>query len=327
MADKLLTQQEIEALMSALAAQPEASVAAPAEVAEPARVVKVYDFRRPDKFSKDHLRALRQIHKAFARGLVSSLTSYLRTAIQVRLTLVEQVPYDEYVGSLPNPTVIYLVTPAPLPGQILVELNLPVARVILDRLLGGSGRLNGQPREITEIELALLRKLGQFLLSNLCDAWESVVRLDAAIEDPVLRPEFIHGALQTETSVMLVFEVALLKTTGTLSICIPHTVLQPIMERLMSQMWATRAAHRTHERAAVETPEQLGGVVLPLTVELGQTRLLVRDLLALAPGDVIKLDTAAGGDLRVRVGGRVKFAGRPGLVGKNLAVQITQHLA
>jgi flagellar motor switch protein FliM len=126
---------------------------------------------------------------------------------------------------------------------------------------------------------------------------------------------------------MLTFEIALLGTTGTMSICIPHPVLQPIIADLTSQVWSSGAAPTADTRAALDQPEQLDPVALPLTVELGETELLVRDLLALTPGEVIKLDAPASGDLRVCVGGHPKFTGRPGVVGRNLAIQITRTCA
>src|SRR5581483_7602804 len=128
MSDKLLSQTEIEALMSGLALDTDESPAATA-VAEPVqsqKSVRVYDFRRPNKFSKDHLRALRILHGTFARLVGSQLSSYLRSNVQVRLTMVEQVTYDEYIRSLPTPTALYVTSLAPLNGQAAIEVNLPV---------------------------------------------------------------------------------------------------------------------------------------------------------------------------------------------------------
>src|SRR5207249_4785208 len=125
----------------------------------PESVVKRYDFRRPDKLSKDHLRSIRVLHESFARLLASSLTSYVRTNVQVRLARVEQVPYEDYISSLPKPTILYVMTMAPLPGQAVTQVDLPLARAIVDRLLGGPGEPNTQEAELTEIETALLSTL------------------------------------------------------------------------------------------------------------------------------------------------------------------------
>jgi flagellar motor switch protein FliM len=330
MSDKLLSQQEIEALMSSLTVEPDepATAAAtdshtPHYHAAPSRPVKLYDFRRPDKFSKEHLRALRIIHESFARGLASALASYLRSTIQIRLTMVEQATYDEYIRSLPTPTVMYVVSPHPLPGNAVIELNLPVARVILDRLLGGSGSAQSASAEMTEIEMALLKTVGGLLMNNLRDAWSNVVAMEPTMQEPTLSPEFVQGTLPTETTVMLVFEISLFQTTGTLSVCLPHPVLQSVMESLTSQVWSAGATRSTTEEPSQSRPERLNPVALPITVELGSVGVSVRDLLALTEGQIIKLDTASSGSLAVRVGQHVKFNARPGLAGKNLAVQIT----
>jgi flagellar motor switch protein FliM len=327
MSDKLLSQQEIEALMSSLTVEPDESAAAASDTrhyrAGPSRPVKLYDFRRPDKFSKEHLRALRIVHESFARGLASALASYLRSTVQIRLTMVEQATYDEYIRSLPTPTVMYVVTPQPLPGNAVIEMNLPVARVILDRLLGGSGSAQNSSTEMTEIEMALLKTIGGLLINNLRDAWSNVVDMEPSIQEPTLSPEFVQVTLPTETTVMLVFEISLFQTTGTLSLCLPHPVLQSVMESLTSQVWSAGASPTVAEEPTLTRPERLSPVALPITVELGSVALNVRDLLCLTEGQVIKLDTPSGGNLAVRVGQHVKFNARPGLAGRNLAVQIT----
>jgi flagellar motor switch protein FliM len=325
MSDKLLSQQEIEALMSSLTVEPDEPPAAPAtdHPAAASRPVKVYDFRRPDKFSKEHLRALRIIHESFARGLASALASYLRSTIQIRLTMVEQATYDEYIRSLPTPTVMYVISPHPLPGNAVIEMNLPVARVILDRLLGGSGTTHGATAEMTEIEMALLKTVGGLLMANLRDAWSNVTQMEPTLQEPTLSPEFVQVTLPTETTVMLVFEISLFQTTGTLSVCIPHPVLQSVMESLTSHVWSAGTPRPVAEEPSLNRPERLSPAALPITVELGSVELSLRDVLSLTEGQIIKLDTPSSGSLAVRVGQHVKFSGRPGLAGRNLAVQIT----
>lgn len=322
MADKILTQPEIEAMLASMSFDDESAAAAEPEHAAADHAVKVYDFRRPDKFSKEHLRALRILHGSFARSLASSLTAYLRASLQVRLTMVEQVTYEEYIRSLPTPTVMYLVAPAPLPGQLVVEVNLGIARAILDRLLGGPGVLSSRPRDLTEVELVLLKTLGSFLAEGLRSVWGDVVALEPSVQEPVLSPEFVQVTTAGETTVMLVFEVAMLRTTGTLSICIPHPVLAPVLERVTSHVWFSGTRHGAIESEALNPRQELRAVVLPLTVELGGAELSVRQLLELRLGQVIKLDSAAEGSLPIRVGEHVKFTGRPGIVGRGLAVQV-----
>ncbi len=356
MSDKVLSQQEIEALLSGLAADEEA-VAAPAAPAAappvspapqaegdnaepfagggrapqrlgalPPRAVKLYDFRRPDRFSKDQLRALRILHVTFARLLSSALSSYLRANVQVRLTMLEESTYDEYIRSLPSPTVMYVISPEPLPRQAVLEINLPVARAMLDRLLGGNGAASNRSAEMTEIELTLLRTLGNYLMTCLREAWANVVPLQPSFQEPVLSPEFVQITLLTESTVTLVFEVSVLQVSGTMSLCLPHPVLQPVLDALTSQVWSTGMGQPARDNAPIAGSDELAPVALPVVVELGRTELALRDLLNLQVGQVLRLDTPADGELAVRVGEHVKFLGRAGTVGKQLAVQLTRVL-
>ena len=346
--NKILSQAEIEALLAGEAllggdddlGAPREDVApdsadillgaavAVAPMPHQNRPVKLYDFRRPDKFSKEHLRSLRILHESFARMLGSSLTSYLSAGVQVRLTMLEQGTYDEYIQSLPTPTVIYVVGLAPLPGQAVVELNLPVARVLIDRLLGGTGAPAARTAEMTEIELALLKTIGQFILSSLREAWTNVVPLRPTMQEPVLSPELAQFATMAEATVMLVLEVALFKTTGTISMCIPYQVLQPVLDNLTSQVWFGGTPTRTADNnSRSQMGDRISQVSLPITVELGDTELTVQALLDLQEGHLLKLNTSAHGPLPIRVDDRVKFVGQAGLSGKNLAVQIMQAVA
>ena len=347
--NKILSQTEIEALLAGeallggdddLASPPDEAASDQAEILLGApitahlptnqnRPAKLYDFRRPDKFSKEHLRSLRILHESFARMLGSSLTSYLSAGVQVRLTMLEQGTYDEYIQSLPTPTVIYVVGLAPLPGQAVVELNLPVARVLIDRLLGGTGSPAARTQEMTEIELALLKTIGQFILSSLREAWSNVVPLRPTMQEPVLSPELAQFATMAEATVMLVLEVSLFKTTGTISMCIPYQVLQPVLDNLTSQVWF--GGNNTTRPADNDSRGQMGDrisqVSLPITVELGDAEITVQALLDLQEGHLLKLNTNSQGPLPIRVDDRVKFVGQAGLSGKNLAVQIVRAVA
>ena len=345
--NKILSQTEIEALLAGenvLGGDDDAGLGlgldepdvdpaeimlgAPVAVAPPTvqqRPAKLYDFRRPDKFSKEHLRSLRILHESFARMLGSALTSYLSAGVHVRLTMLEQGTYDEYIQSLPTPTVIYVVGLAPLPGQAVVELNLPVARVLIDRLLGGTGSPAARSAEMTEIELALLKTIGQFILSSLREAWANVVPLRPTMQEPVLSPELAQFATMAEATVMLVLEVSLFKATGTISMCIPYQVLQPVLESLTSQVWFGGASTKVADTDSKgQMGDRISRVTLPITVELGETELTVESLLDLQAGQVLRLNTNANGPLPIRVDDRVKFVGQAGLSGKNLAVQIVR---
>jgi flagellar motor switch protein FliM len=158
---KTLSQWEIDALLNSIGSEDGGSGGsggASSAVAD--RNIKLYDFRRPDKFSKEHIRAIQNIHETFARVTASSLSSYLRSSTTVSLSSIEQVVYDEYIHQLSNPTLVNLVELQPLSGRIVVEMNMNIGLAMLDRMMGGAGQVSIRRNELTDIEMALLRSLG-----------------------------------------------------------------------------------------------------------------------------------------------------------------------
>ena len=320
---KTLSQWEIDALLSSVAAE-ESSAGPAAVAAAPERTVKLYDFRRPDKFSKDHIRAIQNIHEAFARVTASSLTSYLRAGTTVQLSSIEQVVYDEYVHQLSSPTLVNVVELQPLAGRIVVEMSMGMGLAMLDRMMGGGGQVNGRRAELTDIEMALLRSLGSTLISGLKDGWAAVADLQPILVETVMNADLVQAALPGDIAALLLFEVQTLGTSGTVSICVPHPVLEPLMDRLNTQAWFSSSA-RKHgsEDDRLKLLERLRGAQLPISVELGSTSITVGELMGLRKGDVIRLDRNAGADLTILAGTRARFLGRPGTLGGNRAVQVT----
>ncbi|MEA2641378.1 MAG: flagellar motor switch protein FliM [Chloroflexota bacterium] len=322
------SREATDQIMSALVAKSEQRAQQrEASARSQAKAIKPYDFRRPDKFSKEHFRSLRLIHDSFARLLGSSFSSYLRTSVQIHCATIDEVTYGDYIQSLVSPTVVYIVTLDPLPGQAVIQLDMPVAQAMVDRLLGGKGIPDPRVHDMTEIEMRLLKSLGGFFGSSLRDAWANMLPLEPETSEPVFSPEFVQITLPSEATARLVFEANLVKTVGTMSICLPHPVLQPILETLTSRLSNQRAKEAEEDNDELGPIEQLRRVSVPIIAELGHARLPLREILDLAPGQILKLDTPADGDLTIRIGGVPKLAGRPGTVSKSNAVRVTRTLS
>lgn len=320
---KTLSQWEIDALLTSLGNEDSGSGGG-APAAAPDRNVKLYDFRRPDKFSKEHIRAIQNIHETFARVTASSLSSYLRATTTVSLSSIEQVVYDEYVHQLSNPTLVNLVELQPLAGRIVVEMNMNIGLAMLDRMMGGPGMVQARRGELTDIEMALLRTLGGTVSAGLRDGWTAVADLQPVLVETVLNADLVQAALPGDIAALLLFEIHTLGISGTISICVPHPVIEPLMDRLNTQAWfssSSRKAASDDDRHKLA--DGLRQAKLPVAVELGSTNLTVGELLDLRLGDVIRLDRAADGELPVLAGKRARFVGRPGTLGGNRAIQVT----
>lgn len=321
MSPGILSQAEIDALLSTLPV--DETIAPAVEPGTTPRAVKPYDFRRPDKFSKDQLRTLQVLHENFARRASSVLAAYLRTVVQVSLVSIEQESFGEFIQHLSSPAILHVVEMAPLPGRAILETSPDVALAMLDRMLGGFGRSLGQARELTDVEVSLLESVIHHELTCLSEAWANVASLTPKVVDVTFSAQFLQVALSTDVTISILFEVKMGDCIGTLRICIPYNTLEPVTSQLNAQVWLAASRRGLPPDQAESLRRQLSRVRVPLVVHLGSAQLSVGDLLALQVGDVITLEKGTEEELDVLVGNEQRFRARPGTLGKHMAARIT----
>jgi flagellar motor switch protein FliM len=287
----------------------------------------LYNFRRPDKFSKDHLRALQTIHESFARQLGLILTAYLRMTVEMDVVSVDQLTYDEFIRSMPSPMTVSILELDPLPGQVLMGMGYEVTSSIIDRMLGGTGSSESRARELTDVEQLLIRRVIDRASVALEEAWRSVMSINVSLVGMEDSYTLIQVATPGEIVALITFEVNLgSRDSGLVSFCIPF----PVLESVISQLSAQHIFHR--QQSSVSSDQQdiilhkLNHAVMPVQCLLGGTEIHVKELLELSVGDVIRLDREAKENLLICVNGRPKFFGRPGTVKKNLAISITEEV-
>ncbi|MBX6377788.1 MAG: flagellar motor switch protein FliM, partial [Clostridia bacterium] len=285
----------------------------------------LYDFRNPDKFSREHIRMLLLLHEHFARLAASSLSARLRTAVQVEPETAAQMSFGEFLAGVGDPTVLGIFRLEPLPGSGLLELQPELAFLMLDRLLGGPGLGRGEARPATEVELHVLQRVIQFLLDTLAEAWRGVLRVSAGVLSVETSPVFAQLAPPNEAVASLQFTLHLSAQRGHLRLCLPYSLLKPILPLLVARQWASGEEATSQERRGIPM-EQLADVPVWIVAELGQAELAVGELLSLAVGDVIRLDRRVEDGVRLRVDGTVKFVAKPGLVGNRVGVKVVAVL-
>lgn len=318
---EVLSQSEIDALLSAMSSGELDAESARQEIA--AAHVRPFDFLRPDKFSKDQLRTIELLHETFCRAAQTQLSGQLRTMIAVDVVTADQVSYGEFVASMPTPSLITIATMEPLQGNAVIEIGLPLVLSIIDRLVGGPGTERPTPRELTEIELALISNVTDVLLDAFSEAWSTVVPTRFRRVATEMNPQFAQIVTPSDMVMLIGFQLRVGPATGTLSLCVPHLVLEPVMDRFTAQSYFSNQSDSPTPEMRDGLVSQLEGVSVPVTVELGDAQLNVGDLLALSPGDVIPLSVAPGSDALVRIGRREAFHAQPGTRGRRAAVQIT----
>lgn len=320
---EVLSQAEIDALLSAIST----GVVSPEEIKteQPPRI-KPYDFKRPDKFSKDQIRTLDMLHENFARFLNTYLAMHLRTIVHLDLVSVDQLSYEDFIQSVPNPSVISIFQMQPLKGNAILEINPNIVFAIIDRLFGGPGLPPVKSRPLTDIETAIVKRVIGKMLESLQEAWKQVTEFEPKLEGFETNPQFTQIVPPNDIVAVVTIQAKIGQAEGLINLCLPHLVLEPIIPKLTTSYWIATGS-RSSVESATAVQRKLEKTQVPLIVELGQLSLAMGELINLGKGDVLQLDTNVNSELKLLVGPNRKFTCKPGLSGKRLAIQITSKVA
>ncbi|MBP1961101.1 MULTISPECIES: flagellar motor switch protein FliM [Paenibacillus] len=317
----VLSQNEIDALLAALSSGEMDADELKKE--ETQKKVRAYDFKRAVRFSKDHIRSLTRIHENFARFLTTYFSAQLRTFVQISVVQVEQLPYDEFIRSIPKMTILNIFEAEPLEGRMVLEVHPNVAFAMLDRLLGGAGTTPTKINALTEIETIVMERIFSRAFDSLQEAWKTVIDIQPRLEALETNPQFMQIVSPNETIALISLSTKIGDTTGMINLCIPHVVIEPIMPRLSVHHWFV-SQKKTRAPEEVEALQsRLEKTKLPLIAELGSSEISIRDFLGLTVGDVIPLQKSVEDSLQVKVGEKLKYLGSPGTLKGKMAVQIT----
>jgi len=322
---EVLSQDEIDQLLTAISA----GEISTEEVHQPTdqRKIKIYDFKRPDKFSKDQIRTVSIMHETFARLTTTSISGQLRSLVHVHVASVDQLTYEEFIRSIPNPTTLAVVDMDPLKGSAILEIDPAITFTIIDRLFGGQGEGAKFSRDLTDIEQAVIEGIIVRVLGNLRESWSTVIDLRPRLGGIETNPQFAQIVPPSEMVVLVTLETKVGDVEGMMNLCIPYLTIEPIISKLSAQYWYSSVRRGTTAENLSVLRERLATVGVDLVAEIGSMRLTVRDVLALRAGDIIRLDNVRVNDpMALKIGNRRKFLCRPGVVGNKLAVQITKKL-
>lgn len=320
---EILSQEEIDALLSALdVSEIEEDRIDPGE----GRRVKEYDFRRPDKFSKDQIRSLHMIMDSFCRHWSTFLSGKLRSMVYLEVASIDQLPYEEFIRSTFTPSVMAIISMEPLEGSAILDISPPVAFAIIERLVGGSGETLESVRELTEIEEALIETVVADALRVLRTAMEEIIQIDPRLQSIEYNPQFTQIVPPSDMTLFVSLEMRIEGNRGMIGICLPHMLLEPILPDLSTERFFRREKEEAGEGqdrtgAIVQT---LGSTELDVRVEVGRVDLSMGEVLHLSPGDIITLPTRLHEPLRVYIGGDLtpRFLARPGLIGQHKGIEI-----
>ncbi len=318
---EILTQEEVDALLAALQEGEDLDFETLPDKFSPQKTAVPYNFKRPDRISKDQIRFLQFLHDRFARNYSSVLSTYLRSIVEVELASIEQITYSEFLMALPDPTFFCVLGVYPLEAKVAMEINPALVFPIIDRLLGGPGEPVEEVRPLTDLEMDLMDGVVNRALDELEKVWDDVIEdVEFVIEVKESSPHLIQIVAPNEVVVLITFEVRIGEVKGMMNFCIPAIALEPISSRLGIEMFT--GTREVSEEDRLRVRQHVENALVTVESILGFTSLLVEDILDLEEGDIIRLDTFVDSLLPVFVGDVPKFYGRIGARRGRKAVKI-----
>lgn len=316
----VLSQSEIDSLLQAISTG-ELDVEDMKESAE--KQVKNYDFKRPAKFSKEHLRTLEIIFEHYGRLLSTNLPVYLSRNVQVSVASSETVTFSEFTNALSNPVILGIINFQPLQGNIIMELSSNIGYAMLDRMLGGEGKPLDKVREFSEIELSILEKIMVACMHLLREPWSNVIELDPYLERIEANPQFAQVIAPNEMIAIVVLNIKIGDVEGFMNICLPYITLEDIMEKINTKFWFSTMQEMEDESYQENIEALIRHVDIPIKAVLGRSTISVADFGNIQVGDIIRLDRRIEDELDVYVGNIKKFTALPGSNKENYAVRVT----
>ena len=323
---EVLSQQQIDQLLSTISS----TVAEQEDVtaSNKQQRIKIYDFKRPDKFSKDQMRTVSIMNETFARLTITALSAYLRAVVNAHVFSVDQLTYEEFIRSIPNPTTLAIVDMDPLKGSAVLEIDPNIIFSIIDRLFGGPGTSKKFNRDLTDIEKAVTESIIMRLLGSMRESWSQVVDLRPRLTQIETNPQFAQIVPPTEMVLLISIETRINDSEGMINLCIPYITIEPVVSKLSAQHWYSSARQKNMlNENLLSIQERVQDVAVDLNAVIGATSVTVREVMGLKIGDYIRLPQHnINQDITLQIAGKDKFLCRPGKKGKNLALQIVKQI-
>ena len=316
----ILSQNEIDALLNQLSSG-ELDVEAITNVEE--KPVRDYDFSRPTKFSKEHLRTLEIIFEHYGRLISTNLPVLLRKNAQVTVASSETVTFSEFTNALSNPSILGIVAFEPLGGSIIIDLATNIAFAMIDRMLGGEGEPINFSRDFSDIELSIIQKIMIMFTQLLRDPWRNVLDISPVLSRLETNPQFAQIIAPGEMIAVVTLNIRIGEVEGFMNLCLPFMTLEDVMDRLNTKYWFSTMQENKDEDAKENIEAMLKRVDIPVKAVLGTSQITVNDFMNLQVGDCIRLDARVDSDMNIYVGNIKKFTALPGASDDCYAVRVT----
>ncbi|NLK72506.1 MAG: flagellar motor switch protein FliM [Clostridiales bacterium] len=320
----VLSQDEIDSLINALSTGQLDTESVEIEASRPH--AKVYDFRRPNKLTKDQMQTLRGIHENYARIVSNILSNQVRNNVKLTIASIEQVTFGEYIRSIPNPTIMGMFTAEPLDGISILELNPAFCFNMIDLYFGGAMTHRFNVREFTDIEMIMTKEILKSMIENLRSVWSDVIEMAPVLEAVETNPLLQQALPHNETVVLMTFKVQILEENTFINLCIPYRTIERVSDELHAKNYDIMKSRKTLNEYREDIEAVLNRVKVDMRVLLGKTHITVNDFVELDVGDILELDTRLSQPMKLFVENKPKFYVQPGLYNNRLSVQVVSDI-
>jgi len=316
MADEVLSSEELEALL--------ANVEESGNAGKREKRVHEYDFVRPNKLSGEQLRALQRMHESIAQVITMVLSTYLRINLEVNIVSLGELTFEVFRNSLPNPTVINVLSMQPMTERALATMDMKLAFSLIDRMLGGPGKPLDRVRALTTIEQSLLDNVVRRFLDQIAGGWKELQVFTPVVEAREMDPQFVQVIPSSEMVLVATFSLSAPGEleTGEICFCVPFISIDQVLTRLGNQF---RFASMKRDQTVAQR-KYLDHVVkvthLDLRAVLGTSTITLDELLKLKPGDVVVLDQHQRDQCHAYIADKLRLLGRPGRIGKKAGMLV-----
>jgi flagellar motor switch protein FliM len=290
------------------------------------REPRTYDFRRPTKLSREHVRILQIAQESFARQATTTLTSLLRTGARIELVGIEQFSYDDYIATLPVSYFLATFTLEPLPGKGVLAYPLDTAMAIVDHMLGGAGAGEQPNRPMTGMESTITSHLLERLLHELAGAFAHITPLQPALDGVEYNPQLAQAAAGSETVMVATYSMRVGDREPEATLVLPFSSFAAALNNAASPQLSESARHK-RQHAAAALSERLSDVPVDVSVRFNPLVVPSGDLLSLAVGDVLLLRHAQDSPLEVTTNDVIFAHALPSNHRRRLAAEIVPDTA
>lgn len=325
---EILTQQEIDNLLSGISTgQVQSPSPAATTATEQSKFdnVMTFDFRLPHRLSKNQLRTLQAVHESFGEVFASYLLGRLQTSVSFNVLSVDQIFYSEFVLSIGNPSSIYVFRIVESDALALIELNPQLVLAIIERMLGGgSSKGEKKARYITRIEQSIFKTIITRAFSELQKAWMNIAPLTFVMERYETEGDFAQIAPASEIVLIISMELIIGDEKYLMNICFPTFALEDVLAKLNVQQFSGISKSEKDAEWMHALRKRLEQTKIPLTSVLGNSELSLRELLGMETGDIIRTPIPIKGEVEVRIGGKTRIWGVPGISNGKHAIKVTR---